>query len=86
MLITPLESEVYDVSIPSDRDIEKAILLKNNACIDDYFSLLKGFWLLYHEEIKHLNPNKIHSMEKFFSKVDGYCAYKKRFKRRLARR
>ena len=31
MLITPLESEVYDVSIPSDRDIEKAILVKEQC-------------------------------------------------------
>lgn len=86
MLITPLDAEIYKVPIPSEKDIQKAISLKSNAYMDDYFASLRGFWLIYHEEIKHLNPNKIHNMGTFFSKIKGYRQYKKRLLRTTKRR
>jgi hypothetical protein len=78
MLITPLESQVYGVKMPTDKEVEKAKLLKGKANLSENFSTLKGFWLLFHQEIIHLNPKKINSMNKFFNKVNGYRKYRNR--------
>lgn len=75
-LLTELEMEIYRKPQCSGKELEKIKRFHNKLNISQYMTL-KGMYLIFHEELRVLNLDKIHDLEQLCIKSKKYRRYLK---------
>lgn len=76
-MFTDVELKVWKIKKPTEKEIEKAKVIYEKINISNLMTL-KGFYIIYGEQIQHLNSSKIKDFNILVFKLKKYKKYIKR--------